>query len=261
MVSYRYFSTANQDPLLRVGLVGWWTGGGSGLSWEDHSGSGNHGTLEAGPTWTLGQDGKRNALSFDGTDDIVTIPVTLSNKITTNITLAAWVNTRDQSGQHQNIISEIYDAGADTNIQFKLGLGNDLQILQMCTGFYNAGWQEATDPNNVPYPGWFHAAGSYDGTVVRLYINGKEVSTLVSGTALPTGTSGWVIGRRHDTFSSGTSIYWNGDIDDVRVYNRALSAGEIATLANPSFRTIIPTRGPLGTAIAAANSPRFFIHW
>ena len=71
-----------------------------------------------------------------------------------------------------------------------------------------------------------HLAGVYDGTTWRLYRNGIQVSSSAHPIGAVTVTVNWAIGATGD----GTSRWFSGAIDDVRIYNRALSAAEVADL-------------------------------
>src|SRR6185437_16551675 len=109
----------------------------------------------------------------------------------------------------------------------------------------------------VPTGAWTHLAATFDGTTERLYVNGTQVSSLAVSGSILTSTSPLKIG--------GNAIwgeYFNGMIDEVRVYNRALSAGEITTDMNSSISSpdSIPPSTP-GTLTATGGLGQVALSW
>ncbi len=108
----------------------------------------------------------------------------------------------------------------------------------------------------LPTGAWTHLAATYDGTTLRLYVNGAQVAQLAVAGSIPTSNSPLRIG--------GNAIWgewFNGLIDEVRVYNRALSAAEIQNDMNRSITpdTTPPTvtaRTPARTRPASTSAPR-----
>ena len=88
---------------------------------------------------------------------------------------------------------------------------------------------------------WIHIAGTYDGTTMRLYVNGVQESSLAASIAIATNNLGLGIGAQADGVSK-----FMGQMDDVRIYHRALSASEIAALATVVTHTITASAGPNG---------------
>jgi hypothetical protein len=189
---------------------------GSGSSVTDRSGSGNTGSI-AGATWsTAGKNG--GALSFNGTNALVTIPSAPSLDLTGSLTLEAWIDPSASGGAWRTVVFKerpggmLYSLYANTDANSPVG-----QV------FLNSAEQNAGGPT-VPLNTWTHLAATYDGSALRLYVNGTLAGTLnVSGT-LTKSTDPLRIG--------GNTIwgeYFRGLIDDVRVYNRALSQSEISS--------------------------------
>jgi hypothetical protein len=200
-------------------LVGWWKFDNNA---NDSSGNGNNGTLNGGATYdAAGKIGA--ALSVDGVDDYVDCGNGASLNITDTITVAAWVKTADAgNAQHNPFVSK-----GNRGYILKHYLDNYIQF----TVYGASAWHNANGPvvttafNND----WHHVAGTFDGTQVKLYVDGKLVgSGLYSGT-IDTNTFNLNIGRN----AEATDRLYYGLIDDVRIYHGVLPSAEIAKLVNP----------------------------
>ena len=194
----------------------WHLDEGSGNTTKDSSGQGNDGTLVNGPTWVDGKYGK--ALSFNGSDDYVSTPLSLN---TVPKTYEAWIYHPTISGGWKWIIGN--DNG-NYNGHFIVTNGSTAKFEfvycypSTCDSYPS---NSTLSPNQ-----WYHVVASVSSTNVKIFINGildKEYSELSIGTV--SGVS-HVIGKH----SAVSSYYFNGIIDEVRIYNRALSAEEISDL-------------------------------
>jgi len=265
--SQRVFSDEQLDHRLRAGLVGHWIGGGSGNTWFDRSGYGNHGTLTNGPTWTLGEGGKRNALQFDGTDDFVSVADSSSLDISSAISVAFWIKSDEvDSGVYSNQLVSKGSSTEDSNINFYYfgsTSGADAGKVKL-TAKVGGTFQNLTNISTsaLPIGTWTHVAATYSGSQGILYINGTAQGSplSVSGTLTTNAEPLW-IAKADENFTGGALTYFNGKMDDVRIYNRALSAAEISLLASPSFSPVTPRRFFLGkraSGISPANPGKFF---
>ena len=183
----------------------------------DHSRYGNHGQI-VGANWTQGKFGW--CLSFDGVDDYVEVPDSASLNITDEITVEAWVNG-DLASQYKGILEKrdstesgfaLLSWGADS-IKFEI---TNIGLYIQKTGLESFRW--------------YHVVGTYDSSIGKgcLYINGVKVGEkTVSGT-IKTNNARLFIGSRG--IGDKPAAYFNGTIDEVRIYNRALSAEEIKRL-------------------------------
>ena len=217
---------------------------GSGSSVADASGRGNVGSV-SGATWNAaGRFG--SALSFDGVNDWVSVPDAGSLDLTTGMTLEAWVRPSVLGSWRTVVFKErpggvVYALFADQAGSRPLG--------QVFIG----GERNAVGTAAVPLNAWTHLATTFDGSVVRLYVNGSlTASTAVSG-AMAASTGLLRLG--------GNSVWgewFSGLIDEVRVYNRALSAGEIqqdmqtAVSAAPPPPDTVPPSTPSGLTASTA---------
>jgi uncharacterized protein (TIGR02145 family) len=196
------------------GLVGYWPFCGNA---NDESGNGNNGTVNGATLTTdrFGQAGK--AYDFDGNSNIITSSI---NTNTQQITLSSWFKLDSYSQTGRRIISQNWQSGG----AFSVGiLGTDFSggtIFQVC--FFTGNPCQSTNII-VPINDWYHFASTYENGLVRVYINGQLV--LTDSGLLP------LQGGNFPIEFGGTSIFkFDGIIDDIAIYNRALSAQEIATL-------------------------------
>ncbi|HMF93839.1 MAG TPA: LamG-like jellyroll fold domain-containing protein [Vicinamibacterales bacterium] len=207
----------------------------SGNTANDSSGNGNNGTI-AGATRVSGQVGFGGALSFDGVSSIVNIPHSASLALSSGMTLEAWVNPSADAGSGPNggWRTVIMKERGTTGLAYAL-YGNDGDSNPSRPAGYirNANTdKEAAAGPAVPVGVWTHLAVTYDGTSIRLYVNGVLRSTTGSaGGGIAASTAPLRIGG-NTVFSIPGTEYFAGLIDEVRIYNRALSAAEITADMN-----------------------------
>ena len=219
------------------GLVGHWTFDGGdifGTSARDKSGQGNHGTITNSPLKKPGKVGQ--ALDFDGSDDTVNVNDATSLRLSAPFTFTAWIKRNATGGVSHGFLSKHQATGdwlsyfilARATNELRFGMDDNVQGS-------TPRWDSAT---TLAANRWYHVvavirATSGASTDVDLYINGaKESTTFTAGGY----ASGFVNRYSTDPVLLGavatdvTSSYNNGSLDDVRIYNRALSASEIARL-------------------------------
>jgi len=202
--------------IANADMVGYWKfDEGSGNTAYDLSNYTNDGTINGDPKWVAGKIGA--ALEFDGSDDYVDCGNDPSLNINDRITVAAWVKTT--STAHGYFVSkgtawdEIghYAIGQEYNVpmtfQFEIaGSGGTVEL----------------DSNIAVNDGqWHYIVGTYDDPVVKVYVDGVEENTMRESSRLTGSTvGGLTIGQRGGNIISGI-------IDEVRIYNRALTEPEI----------------------------------
>jgi hypothetical protein len=199
-------------------LVAYWTlDEGSGNMVYDTSGNNNNGTIN-GATWCDGKYGK--ALQFNGQDNYVEVPSSDSLEIDENVTIAAWINWIDAGDTWLGILANGQQNGPWEN--YGLFVNRSSRFLYFTLSL-NGGHVVQQTSNDVIVPNeWVHVCASWDGSKARIYINGQmKLETAQSGTLVPTGLP-LRIGHRN-----GSPHYFNGTIDEVRVYNHALTESEI----------------------------------
>ncbi|MBA7610450.1 hypothetical protein ES703_17658 [subsurface metagenome] len=212
----------NSSSACDSNLVGWWKlDETSGLTAADSSDYGNDGTLTnmVGDEWTTGQIG--GALAFDGDNDAIT---GIGNNPTGTFTVAAWA--KDTSGGDNWRV--LYSA--EQEIWF--GVDNEASpAIWIDVGGDGNGAQTAAGTWTLDT--WHYIAGTFDGTTVHIYLDGVDMPITVYGTPNNPKAKAAVIGAWSKKPSDEN---WGGAIDDVRIYNRALSEEEISQLAGGGIR-------------------------
>jgi len=211
---------------LEANLVAYYPFSGSA---DDESRWGNHGDPK-GPILVADRFGNPvSAYHFDGNDDVIVAPSGTHIEILGPITLAAWIYPEEEKSQ------EIVVKGA--RVQIDPGTGqlegfHPYGLALSATGdviFSLSPDLQATQVRKHGYPTstWFHVAGVYDGDSMMLYVDGELVAVEVVTGSLAGEADPLLIGTRLSLPSST----FKGVIDEVRIYDHALTEGEIKLLA------------------------------
>jgi Concanavalin A-like lectin/glucanases superfamily len=206
----------------------------SGMTAFDSSGNGNTGTLVGGPYWTSGHSG--NALHFDGYDDYAYMGNS-GFDLTSEITIACWIYPlgTDTNGD-QVIIAKNQDA-----YPFRVQLRKNTNRIE---AFIRTGSGSSMITSNavVSTGQWYHVALTYSSGSRIVYINGGvDISDAITG-SLEVDNSQTILGA----YESGGNF--DGRLDDVRIYNRALDGSEILAIYNgDDLPTPTPTFTPSDT--------------
>lgn len=223
---------SGSDPAPAGGPVGYWAlDDGSGALATDGSGNGRSGTLVNGPTWTAGKLGL--ALAFDGLDDYVEVPHAPALNAYP-LTVAVWIKTTSASGV-RGIVNK-YVAASSNGWNLFLNSGN------LCAWYLR-------DTSNYVYDGagctfnlpgynngqWHHVAYVVDAAGGRLYVDGALQANLgwTGSPGAPSTTQPLRIGDYPGV--SGGAAYFPGLLDDVRIYDRALTAAEVLGLTSETI--------------------------
>jgi hypothetical protein len=206
----------------------------SGVTAADASGNNNIGTLANTASFAIGKNG--NAVSLNGVNQYLSVNNSATLNPTTAITLSAWIKSSDLSGnrvifqkQHYNPAFELAVYGGQ--LVFNLAGPGSASVAAPSTG------------------AWHLVTATYDGTNKKIYINGALVAT-VAGTG--------VIGTNPESVFIGTRGSWenffNGLIDDARIYNRALTATDVLALYNGGAGVPLkPNSGQNGTVLNSST--------
>ncbi len=194
-------------------------------------------TEDVNTAWTTGHTprGDDYALKLDGVDDYVSVGLASSLQVADSVTLATWVNVTEYT-YYAAIAGWIHDTGA-TESGYALGTYQTgyyyWGVAPQAAGVINYQWTPAGYLTNA----WYHLVGTYDSDtgLQKLYINGDTENPFVAQLATglldwdPLGADGFEIGRYHD---DDDNLPFNGAVDDMMVYERALDAEEIVALYN-----------------------------
>ncbi len=237
---------AQASGLLRLpnnlGLVGYWSmEDGAGTEATDFSGNGHEGALTNGPVFASGKIGQ--ALSFDGSDDYANVGDVLEGL--SAITVSAWVKATGYS-TYESIVDKFWD-GTDRGYKLEYSADSGKFGFNVNTDTHNDNSGNVASTFAPVANTWYHLVGTWDssGSAVKLYVNGAlDNSGSVSGSSTRVNASPLRIGNSY--YNNTNQFNFPGLIDDVRIYNRALGATEVAALY----------RGSLGAKINASQNTR-----
>ncbi|MFC6955250.1 PKD domain-containing protein [Halorubellus litoreus] len=229
-----------------AGLVGYWPlDEDRGPTAADASGTGNDGSVQGDPA--MGQSGIHGSSSYglDGSNDWVRVPDDSSLELsrTDEATVSAWV--RKDSAQ-SGWIAIAQHSDQSYNLQFTNG---DVPAFTI----YDGGWQTAQADSSLQTGRWYHVVGTFDGSTVRLYVDGVLVDTTSASYIADAG--GTDLGLGENVEQSGRHL--DGDLDEVRIYERAISTADVRALYNGTAPTASGTfEGSLVTDARTFNSPQ-----
>ena len=212
---------ASCEPVLAVptdGLVAYYPFNGNA---HDESGNGNDGTV-FGASLVSDRFGNFNsAYSFDGTDDRIIVNHDPSLNLGTAFTISAWVIS-DVTPASNNPMLAKGTAFASHEYSLFFANGSNKPWISLNGG---AASNQQVGPNmGVSTTDWLHIVGLYEAGVLKLYIDGVESAAANRAAPIAT-TSDLRIGALQ-------SLFYRGLIDDIRIYNRALTEAEIQVLLN-----------------------------
>ena len=238
--------------------VGWWKFDEcAGATANDSSGNGNNGTIypvSVGNTavgtcssgtstemWNDGTTGKRNAsLGFDGSDDYVSLASPTILDDLPAMTLAAWIYPTTTSGS-QRIMDKSATNSPTSGWVFIKSATNSVSLILD----YTSDVQRISNDNVVTLNQWNHVVATWDGsasgTGIHLYVNGGETgyqTTAGSGSRVSDASQNLLIGNS----TEGNRLF-NGQIDDVKIFNYALTAQQVKTVYNEGAVRFAPLTG------------------
>src|SRR3990172_2753726 len=192
-------------------LIGWYQFEGNA---NDSSDYGNHGTAYGSPVWVAGPPSRGGVLQFDGANDYVGIGEILLANVS-QFTMAGWVSAGNASGSG-------------------IGLFGQNDVIE--AGFMNGNaeiWTSASGTTTTPWSfaplTWHHVAYVANSTSIKIYLDGELAVTGSCAANYGTSTYNFNIGGGGVWDAAGN--WFSGQMDDVRVYNRALSDAEVELLA------------------------------
>lgn len=244
-----------------TGLVAAYSFDQAGSTVADLSGNGNTGTV-SGATWTsAGKYG--GAYSFNGSTSYINVPDSASLDLTTGMTLEAWVKTTAADGGWHNVMMKQQTGMLVYALYAETGTTGPGAEVYTSGGSDYAAYRSYTLDTAV----WKHVVATYDGATVRLWVNGFENASIAGGGAIATSSGVLRIG--------GNGVwgeYFSGTIDEVRIYNRALSQAEIqsdmttavagtAPAPPPPAPDTTPPSTPTGLAVTGTSQTSISVSW
>ncbi|MFY8213015.1 MAG: LamG-like jellyroll fold domain-containing protein [Flavobacterium sp.] len=231
------------------GLVGYWPFNGNA---NDESGNGNNGTNNGATLTTdrFGNSGK--AYNFNGTNNFILVPSNTAFN-SNDISVSMWVSSSNI--QRQIALIRLTYSNA-SNEHFGIAFNDINQYGVEIAAKYNnpsctagLGWKKNEKIQNIMDNNFHHVVGTISGNIMKLYIDGMLANTLT--TAFSQTSSCWngdiQIGRNWSTYTN----YFNGKLDDIGIWNRALTQQEITNLYNSvnsnECLTMVINSGPLST--------------
>jgi hypothetical protein len=223
------FTTVPDLAVTDPDLQGWWTlDEGNGTTTVDWSGHGGHGSFVGDPQWVDGYQG--TALEFDG-GDFVDCGEEAGSGVTADFTFAAWVQmTPGNAGQYMGIGGKLSRLGGNADYMgFALVRHGATNLFRLWVGDGDAANILGIASSDVAYTDteWHHVVGVREGQLNMLYVDGVRQAA--------GNTTGFVpsdlflqIGRQYS--NTNTQRQFKGKIDDVRLYNKALTDAQIADL-------------------------------
>jgi hypothetical protein len=195
---------------------------------DDTSGNGNDGTVNGAALTTDRFGNTDKAYSFDGTGDYIDCGNDSSLDITEFITMSCWflVDSTEKYDDTPTIISKHEAAG------YGIYVASNNPVCQVNL-HVDGGWRVVESNNTVNEEEWIHAVGVFDGSTIKLYINNVlqddayNISSTISSSSV-----NLVIGANPTGSGIDSNKAFHGKIDDVRIYNRALTTSEIDALYN-----------------------------
>lgn len=216
--------TPSETPLpsLKVGLLGHWDFLGNA---DDASAQENHGVI-SGARLTSDRHGNENsAYRFDGVDDYINVGAAqnllLSYGGNMPYTISAWVKPSQTTG-HNFFISK-FNGGVRAG--WYLQMTDERHIRT----YRNLAPWSVQSVDQFPHDEWIHCIGLYDGTNLKIYVDGALQASLPFGSNPSDLSTDILIGAHHSRGEIAT--FYKGDIDEIRLYNRALTDDEIKYLA------------------------------
>jgi gliding motility-associated-like protein len=211
---------------LQNGLVGYWPFCGNA---NDMSGSNNHGTV-IGASLTSDRFGNANsAYSFNGVNNVINIP-TNNLSIPNFLSISTWIYKSNLSNDPAGIVGPA--TYLPTTGGYFLRVINGKGELSISSPYVGVQTNQNIIQNN-----WYYLVATYDNNKISLYINGQLDKTQIMGSGYLdswTSSNNMTLGQEIDYASSSFLHPWNGKLDDIAIWNRALSASEVAQLYQTS---------------------------
>ncbi len=198
---------------------------GTGSTVTDKTGNGNNGSIFQATWYTTGKYGK--ALAFDGSNDYVSVPDSNSLDLSTALTLEAWVRPTASSGWRTVMLKE---NNSELAYAMYARESTNRPSGWIRTNPTSGSSKSVAGTSGLALNTWTHLTTTYDGSNMRLYVNGSLVRTQA--------TTGTLYNSGNPLKFGGNAVwgeYFAGQLDEIRIYNRALTQTEIQTDMNTAL--------------------------
>ena len=227
-------STFTKDSGFSGHAAGWHMDEGSGSAVDDFSSNTNDGTITNalwagadGGKWYTGTAGfsTGDSLNFDGAGDYVKVTDSSSLDVTA-LTIALWFKA-DSAASTQYLAAKWLPTG--NNRAYSLFLNSTSVVFE--TSFDGSAYNTLTSTSTISASTWYHLAATFSGTTKIIYINGTADNSAGSIGSLKNSSANLTLGTVNDVTLAD---YYDGIIDEVSIYDRALSANEVKALSQRS---------------------------
>ncbi|KKR05787.1 MAG: hypothetical protein UT34_C0002G0294 [candidate division WS6 bacterium GW2011_GWF2_39_15] len=235
-VTYSTTTVENTDNLVTDNLVGYWKmneGSWNGTTDEvvDSSGNSNHGVRVGNASPTAGKFSSGGV--FDGAGDYIEVDDSASLNVTNSVSLAMWINPQD-TNDWQIPVGKVANASSHDSPYFSYALQLDSTGTTIETRIWISTTSDSEDwcysSIDLTEGNWHHIAGTYDGSFLKFYLDGVETCSHSLTGSINTFSAPLRLG-----INGGFGEAFDGLEDDVRIYNTALTPGQIASLAHPGY--------------------------
>lgn len=229
------FSASFANAAINEGLVVYLNfDEGTGKVAKDRSKNGHDANLIANNKWVDGKFGKAIEITAEG-QDCVQIPAIDTLKLRDEITMMAWLNSAGWAGSGDQWIDKNNHNGGE-HTSYGMGVFGNGANIQMFLGAGNSRPTVSVD-NKMKIKEWQHVTGTYDGATMKIYVNGElaggqDQKFKFQGTNDQDVRIGCSKGRPQYTF--------NGAIDEVAIFSRALDVNEIKQVMNGNLLAVSP---------------------
>ncbi len=204
---------------------------GSGKIAKDLSGNGNDGTLQGKVDWVPGKFGKAISVKEDAANNMVVVKASKSLDITDAISMVAWVNFGPLPDIYNSIITK-----AETYMLHTDEQGGKVRVDPLVWNGGSYGTWPSPAAVLVPYDEWHHVAGVFNGKQIITYLDGKPGTAFQRNVTIDVTNADVVIGR--DSRGCCNTRKSAQIIDEVMIWNRALSEAEVNEIMKGNFMAV-----------------------
>jgi hypothetical protein len=210
------------------GLVAWYPFNGNA---NDESGNGNNG-INNGATLTIDRNGNANkAFAFNGTSNYIDVSDNNTLDLVSTFTISGWYNTTATSANLYTLVGKSRDNSGGTGYVLAYGIPSSTLSLNWGPNIV------LNIPSTIYSSGWHFMVGTSDGSNIKIYMDSVMIQSMSTSPSLINSTSSLNIGRENSILGR----YFLGKLDDIGIWNRALTQTEITKLYSSNTTSIQET--------------------